>query len=76
MPAALAVWAAAACCILFGVWAALLVAGVLAVCCLAAREPGQAVLTAGLGAAGALTAAVRTRASAVSYTHLQLPTTA
>ncbi|MCG7274855.1 ComEC/Rec2 family competence protein [Corynebacterium afermentans] len=64
VPAALAVWAAAACCILFGVWAALLVAGVLAVCCLAGREPGQAVLTAGLGAAGALTAAVRTRASA------------
>ena len=64
MPAALAVWAAAACCILFGVWAALLVAGVLAVFCLAAREPGQAVLTAGLGAAATLTAAVRTRASA------------
>ena len=64
MPAALAVWAAAACCILFGVWAALLVAGVLAVCCLAVREPGQGVLTAGLGAAATLTAAVRTRASA------------
>ena len=63
VPAALAVWAAAACCILFGAWAALLVVGVLAAGCLLAREHGQAVLTAGLGAAATLTAAVRKHAS-------------
>ena len=51
VPAALAVWAAAACCILFGAWAAVLVVGVVVAGCLLAREHGQAVLTAGLGAA-------------------------
>ena len=66
VPAALAVWAAAACCVLFGVWAALLVVGVLAAGCLLAREYGQGVLTAGLGAAATLTAAVRQRASSAA----------
>ena len=65
MPAALAVWAAAACCVLFGVWAALLVVAVLAAGCLLAREYGQAVLTAGLGAAATLTAAVRQRGACI-----------
>ena len=48
VPAALAVWAAAACCILFGVWAAAAVIAVLAAGCLLLRQPGQALLTAGL----------------------------
>lgn len=63
VPAALAVWVAAACCILIGAWAAVAVTVVCAAGCLAWRQPGQAVLTAGLGAAATLTATVRMRLS-------------
>lgn len=63
VPAALAVWAAAALCILVGLWAAAAVVVALAVGCVLLRQPGQAVLTAGLGAAAAATAAVRVRLS-------------
>lgn len=61
VPAALAVWAAAACCILFGTYAAAAATGVFVVGCLIWRELGQAVLTAGLGVAAAVTATVRMR---------------
>ncbi|MDN8605190.1 ComEC/Rec2 family competence protein [Corynebacterium ureicelerivorans] len=66
VPAALAVWAAAACCILFGAWAAAAVIAVLAVGCVLLRQPGQALLTAGLGAAATVTAAVRKGMSAAA----------
>ena len=61
VPAALAVWAAAACCILFGTYAVAAATGVFVVGCLIWRELGQAVLTAGLGVAAAVTATVRMR---------------
>lgn len=63
VPAALAVWVSAACCILFGLWAAFAVVGLVALGCLWRREAGQAVLTAGLGAVAAVMAAVRVRVS-------------
>lgn len=66
VPAALAVWAAAACCILLGAWAAAAVTAVLAVGCVLLRQPGQALLTAGLGAAATATAAVRKGMSAAA----------
>lgn len=64
VPAALAVWAGAACCILVGAWAGALAVAVLCAVALALREPGQALLTAGLGAAAVATAGLRVRAAA------------
>lgn len=61
VPAALAVWGAAAACVLWSVWAAVVVVAVVASACALRREPGQAVLVTGIGAAAMATASVRVR---------------
>lgn len=63
VPAALTVWAAAALCVIAGVWAGVAAAAAVAAACLLWRQAGQAVLVGGLGAAAVVTAHVRVRAA-------------
>lgn len=69
VPAALAVWAAAALCVLVGVWAGVAAAAAVAAACLVWRQAGQAVLVGGLGAAAVVTAHVRVRAAQAADLH-------